>query len=174
MKEQRKLYRLHELSDYKVASDYPDVRGWKIMDADNRTIGEVDELLVNKVTERVVYLDVTVNDDLLNSTLEPYETPVGQGTHEVMNKDGENHLIVPIGAVSLDQDHKHIISNDINYDTFSRTKRLGQNQDIEREYEVNVINVYYPAEKNGNTMGSYESDGKNDQFYDRPYFNKRN
>lgn len=173
MKEQRKLYRLHELSDYKVASNYPDVRGWKIIDADNRTIGEVDNLLVNKVKECVVYLDVKVDDELLNMTLEPYETPADEGVHEVLNKDGENHLIIPIGAVTLDEDHKQIISNDINYETFSRTKRLGKNQDIEREYELNVINVYYP-ENDFSSGKSNDGDQENDIFYDRHHFTRRN
>jgi sporulation protein YlmC with PRC-barrel domain len=71
-KKHRNLFRLHELSDYKVASHYPDVRGWKVIDADNRKIGEVDELLVNKATERVVYLDVEVDKKLIEEGHEPY------------------------------------------------------------------------------------------------------
>ncbi len=55
------LFYLNELSDYKVASDDPDVRGWKVKDSDNRVIGKVDNLLVNKNTERVVYLDVVLD-----------------------------------------------------------------------------------------------------------------
>lgn len=172
MEKERKLYRLHELTDYKVASDYPDVRGWKVIDADNRTIGEVDELLVNKSTERVVYLDVEVNNELIDNGHEPYGTPASEGVHEVLNEDGENHLIVPIGAVTLDKDHKHVISNAINFDTFRRTKRVSKGQNIDRAYEAGVISLYYPAENN--TGGSYDHDDENDPFYDRDPFKRRN
>lgn len=173
-KKDRNLFRLHELSDYKVASDYPDVRGWKVIDANNRTVGEVDELLVNKAAERVVYLDVEVDDKLIENGHEPYGTPASEGTHEVLNEDGENHLIVPIGAVTIDEEHKHVISNDINYDTFRRTKRFGKGQDIDREYEVQIIEVYYPDENRNATSGNYNSnDNDNDRFYERQQFNRR-
>lgn len=170
-KEQRNLYRLHELSDYKVASHYPDVRGWKVIDADNRKIGEVDELLVNKAMERVVYLDVEVDSKLIEDGHEPYGTPASEGTHEYLNKDGENHLIIPIGAVSIDEDHKYIISNDINYETFRRTRRFEKNSDINRHFEVEIIDVYYPDE---NRDVSSDNDYNDDErFYGRSQFNRR-
>ncbi len=50
----KNLYYLHELSDYKVADNYADVRGWEVKDAGNRTIGQVEGLIVNKKAERVV------------------------------------------------------------------------------------------------------------------------
>jgi len=40
----KNLFNLDELSDYKVANDYSDVRGWQVKDANNRTIGKVDHL----------------------------------------------------------------------------------------------------------------------------------
>jgi hypothetical protein len=58
----KNLFNLDELSGYKVAENYSDVRGWDVKDANNRTIGKVDHLLVNKTAERVVYLDVEVDD----------------------------------------------------------------------------------------------------------------
>ena len=51
-KDKKHLFYLNELSDYKVKSDNPDVRGWEIHDRDGRTIGKVDNLLVNKQTEK--------------------------------------------------------------------------------------------------------------------------
>nr|WP_294894958.1 hypothetical protein [uncultured Pedobacter sp.] len=66
MKDENKdLYYLHDLSDYKIASDYPDFRGWKLQDTAHREIGTVDGLLVSKSAERVVYLDIEVNEDLI-------------------------------------------------------------------------------------------------------------
>ena len=52
MTEQTKhLYYITELSDYKIANGYPDIRGWDVKDIDNRVIGKVDNLLVNKAAE---------------------------------------------------------------------------------------------------------------------------
>lgn len=166
-KKHRNLYRLDELSDYKVASDYSDVRGWKVVDADNRTIGEVDDLIVNKSTERVVYLDVEVDKKLIEEGHEVYGTSAGAGAHEVLNKDGDNHLIIPIGSVLIDKDHKHVLSNEIQYDTFRKTNRFGKGQDINRDYEVRVFNVYYNENSNSNTSTD------DDTFYERSQFNRR-
>lgn len=171
-REQRNLFRLHDLSGYKVASHYPDVRGWKVIDADNRKIGEVDELLVNKAMERVVYLDVEVDKKLIEEGHEPYSTPVSEGTHEMLNKDGENHLIIPIGAVSIDEDHRQVISHDVNYETFRRTKRFNKEQSLDRDYEVQIINIYYPNENRSTSSDNNDSDD-DERFYNRSQFNRR-
>jgi hypothetical protein len=71
----KNLYYLHELSDYKVADDYADVRDWEVIDADKRTIGKVDGLLVNKDAERVVYLDVEVDTSLIEAGHQSYASP---------------------------------------------------------------------------------------------------
>jgi len=169
----KNLYRLDELSGYKVASHYHDVRGWKLVDADNRTIGKVDDLLVNKATERVVYLDVEVDKDLIEEGHEPYETSVSEGAHEFLDKDGHNHLIVPIGAVNLDESNKQVISNAIGFDTFRKSKKFSKGQNLDRNYEVQIINIYYPGDTASTTAGSSHSDDNDDEsFYNRSQFNR--
>jgi hypothetical protein len=61
----KNLFNLDELSGYKVAKNYNDVRVWDVKDANNRIIGKVDHLLVNKSAERVVYLDIEVDTTLI-------------------------------------------------------------------------------------------------------------
>ena len=163
MEDHRKLYRLHELSDYKVASDYPDVRGWKIVDADNRKIGEVDDLLINKAEERVVYLDIEVDKKLI----EDKDQPLIESKHT----DAEDHLVVPIGAVSIDADHKSVVCNDIDYSTFRRARRLRKGQDIKRDYETELIRVYYPDDNRDNLRDN--TDDEYNRFYDRRQFQRR-
>jgi len=166
-KKHRNLCRLDEASDYKVDSDYSDIRGWKVIDADNNTIGEVDDLLFNKSTERVVYVDVEVDKKLIDDGHEAYSTPVSDGAHEFLNKDGDNHLIIPIGAITIDKDHKHVLSNELRYDTFKRANRFGKGQDIDRDYEVKVLGVYFPDDSRSMT------DDNDDDFYNRSQFNRR-
>lgn len=136
------LYYLDELSDYKIASDYSDVRGWEVVDANSRTIGKVDNLLVNKDQERVVYLDVEVDDSIIEAGHDPYQTPVSAGVHEFLNKEGEDHLIVPIGMATLDENNKRVVTNKIDYSTFANTKRFRKGDNINFAYEVSTVRHY--------------------------------
>lgn len=163
----KNLYYLHDLSDYKVADEYADVRDWEVIDADKRTIGKVDGLLVNKVAERVVYLDVEVDTSLIEAGHETYATPANQGVHEFLNEEGENHLIIPIGMVNLDENNKKVHTKQIDYATFAKTKRFKKGVDLERSYELMVLPHYLPG-----TKFEEESDSDN-QFYNRKEFNPR-
>ncbi len=157
------LYYLDELSGYKVASDYEDVRGWEVVDPENRTIGEVDNLLVNRNTERVVYLDVEIDDKLAKQVGQANDRPVSEGTHSFVNEDGENHLIIPIGSVELDEDNKKVFARDIEYSKFLQAKWMRKGASINRDYEWNTLKTYYP---------NYESEDweKDDRFYERRMF----
>ncbi len=158
------LYYLDELSDYKVADDYCDVRGWEVKDADNRTIGKVDDLLVNKEAERVVYLDVQVDKSVIEDGHETYSVPAGNGVHEFLDKDGDDHIIIPIGMATLDEESKKVICNEINYKTFTKTSRFSKGTNIDRVYELNVFRFYMPD----NQMSDSTIEG--DTFYKRKEF----
>lgn len=161
----RNLYRLDELTDYKVASDYSDVRGWKIVDADNRTIGKIDNLWVNKDMKRVVYLDVNVDKALIeDSRKEVHDTIANDKGREFIYRDGDSHLIIPIGSVSINKDTKIVMANSISYDTFRRTGRYNIQQNFDRNYERSVLRSYYPDEVHS------ESESDDDEFYNRREF----
>jgi hypothetical protein len=148
MKDKSKnLHYLHELSDYKVAYDYADVRDWEVVDSDKRTIGKVDGLLVSKKAERVVYLDVEVDASLIEVGHENYATPASDGVHEFLNEEGENHLIIPIGTATLDENNKKVHIKEIDYTTFAKTKRFKKGVDLERSYELMILPHYFPAIK---------------------------
>ena len=141
-KKRKNLYYLHELSDYKVESDDPDVRGWKVKDVDGRVVGKVDNLLVNKEKEKVVYLDVEVDKSIIEADHKPFGKPASGDVHEFINKDGENHLIIPIGLASLNTDEKYVYTDRINHDTFAKTKRMEKGATIDRDYELVVLESY--------------------------------
>jgi hypothetical protein len=166
MKDKNKnLHYLHELSDYKVASDYEDVRDWEVLDIDERTIGKVDGLLVSKKAERVVYLDVEVDESLIEVGHENYATPASDGVHEFLNEEGENHLIIPIGIATLDENNKKVHIKHIDYSTFAKTKRFKKGADIERPYELMVLPHYFPD-------NNYDEENASDiEFYNHKDFN---
>jgi hypothetical protein len=141
----KNLFYLHDLSDYKVADNYPDVRGWEMKDANNQTIGEVDGLLVNKAEERVVYLDIEVNENIIEAGHKTFAAKASEGVHEFLNEDGDTHLIVPIGMVELDEENKTAKANEIDYDTFAKTPRYKKGSDMKSGYEMVVFKTYLPA-----------------------------
>jgi hypothetical protein len=49
---------LSELDEYEIADGYPEVRGWEVRDAADRSIGYVYDLLVDVAAMRVQFLDV--------------------------------------------------------------------------------------------------------------------
>ncbi len=52
---------LRELHGYRVVAGDPDVRGWGVLGADGRRIGEVEDLLVDTAALRVRYLEVELD-----------------------------------------------------------------------------------------------------------------
>jgi sporulation protein YlmC with PRC-barrel domain len=143
--EDKKLFYLHDLSDYKVADDYSDVRNWEVIDNDQRKIGKVDALLVNKEAERVVYLDVEVDSNLIQAGHEVYQNAANKGVHEFLNKEGENHIIIPIGMVTLDTSNKKVHTTQINYTTFTKAKRFAKGDNLDRSYELMILPHYSSA-----------------------------
>lgn len=160
----KNLFNLDELSGYKVADDYHDVRGWDVKDANNRTIGKVDHLLVNKIAERVVYLDVEVDESLIEDEHNTYQKHASDGVHEFLNKDGENHLIIPIGMADFDEENKLVNTNQIDSSTFAKTKRFKKGEDLDFGYELNVVR-HYRGDNNIHSTNTV------DGFYDREEFN---
>src|SRR5688572_21114142 len=74
---------LSALDDYEIADGYPEVRGWDVRDADDRSIGYVYDLLVDVPAMRVRFLDVE---------LAPRFAPV----------EADRRVLIPIENVDLD------------------------------------------------------------------------
>jgi hypothetical protein len=160
----KNLFNLDELSGYEVAENYNDVLGWDVKDANDRIIGKVDHLLVNKTAERVVYLDVEVDTTVIEEGHETYNNRVSGGVHEFLNKEGENHLIIPIGMVIIDKKNKLVNTNQIDSSTFAKANRFKKGDLIDFEYELNLLRHY----RGDNTIHNSNS---TDGFYDRQEFN---
>ena len=58
---------LSDFDDRDVAAGDLDVRGWDVIAADGERLGVVDELLIDTGTGRVRYLDVDLEDDLVEA-----------------------------------------------------------------------------------------------------------
>jgi photosynthetic reaction center H subunit len=85
---------LKQLDDFKVASGDPDVRGWEVMSADGRRIGEVEELLVDTSAMKVRYLDVEVEKGMVAA-------------------GDDRHVLIPIGYARLERERDCVIVDNL-------------------------------------------------------------
>lgn len=140
--QEKQLYYLHELSDYTIDDGYTDIRGWTVKDSALRNIGTVKNLLVNKVTKRVVYVDVEIDPTIINAGHDPYGDSANTEIREFINEKGENHVIIPIGLVNINMEPEYIFTESIDHQTFAETRRIRKNTPIDREYENAVLDSY--------------------------------
>lgn len=144
--EDRHLFRLGELDDYKVAGDDPDVRGWTIFGKDHREIGVINELIVDPDREKVRYLDVVPSKNRPDDI-----------------KD--HHLLIPIGLARLDREDDRVIVDEIDRNLLN-SYPVYRSQEVTREHEYAVVERL-------NSSGSIGR-GRNEQgdFYDNRLYDE--
>ena len=138
----RHLFRMDELDDYKLADNEPDVRGWDIVDYQKEKIGVVKELIVDIQKEKVRYLDVVATPDLSLS-------------------GGDRHFIIPIGVAQIDQNENRVIVRDIDKTTLASIPNYTGTA-VTRDYEFDVV-----ERLRGDRTNIFE-----DRFYDNEYYNE--
>jgi uncharacterized protein (TIGR02271 family) len=148
---------LDELDDFEVAEGDPDVRGWDVISADGRKIGEVDQLLVDTAAMKVRYLDVDVDDELMESG------------------NDERHILIPIGYARLDEDDDHVVVDQLQSSQIS-TLPAYEHQPLTRDYETSIRQSFdtgYTAA--GTAAGTAATDATsataNDEFYAHDLYN---
>jgi photosynthetic reaction center H subunit len=109
---------LDQLSDYRVAEGNPDVRGWEVLDANGRRIGEVDNLLIDTAAMKVRYLDVDLAED-------------------VAGEDRDRHILVPIGYARLDEAEDHVFVDSLDREQL-RAMPVYDHTPLTRDYETSV------------------------------------
>ena len=163
-KTKRHLYYLEELDDYKVKSEDPDVRGWTLNDQDSECIGTIENLLVSPDKMKVRYLDVVVDKEIIAADHKPYKSDTVKEPHEYINKEGENHLLVPVGLVSVDKDQKTAHCTEVSKELFQSTKRIRKDSTIDRDFEIQLLDSY---NRNKMLPVKYSDD---DAFYENDLF----
>lgn len=86
------LTRLSDMTDYEVADDSPDVRGWDVVGSDGRKIGEVDDLIVDTDLMEAKYLSVGLDRESLG----------------LPEEDRGTHVLVPVDTAGIDQSHNRV------------------------------------------------------------------
>ncbi len=89
------LVPLDDVDDLELADNEPDPRGWDVISADGKKIGEVDELLVDPGAMKVRYLAVDVDEDELDLD------------------DRDRRLMIPVRAVELNDDDDQVLVHEL-------------------------------------------------------------
>jgi uncharacterized protein (TIGR02271 family) len=110
---------LGSLDDFEVADDFPDPRGWDVVLADGKRIGEVDELIVDTQALRTRYLDVDLDSDAVGLT---------------ENK----HVLIPVGAARLNDDSDDVILDSMDLSQIAAMPAYDQSA-ITRDYENSIV-----------------------------------
>lgn len=86
------MERLSNISDFEVADDSPDVRGWDVASSDGRTIGKVDDLIVDTAAMKARYLLIDLKKDAVTSAA----------------GDSDRHVLVPLGRARVEESDKRV------------------------------------------------------------------
>jgi photosynthetic reaction center H subunit len=152
------LFRLGELNDYKVASGNPDVRGWDVVDRDNQILGTINELIVDVDREKVRYLDVAPSGDTFRG-------------------DGEHRLLIPIGAARINDDSNRVMLSELNRERLNSFPPH-RGEAITRDYEYEVVdrfNAREDAERERRDTRNTTSDFYDNNLYnEESFYNKSN
>ncbi len=159
------LFYLEELPDYKVADGYSDVRNWTVKDDTGTTIGVVDDLLINKITDAVVYLDVKVDSGQQDGHSDKINIPGGSAIHEYSNSAGEEHIMIPTGMVNLDELEDIVYTNQLFTRTLEKIIRLKKGAPVDRDYENALLESYRPVD-----MVEDPINDEGDDFYSKEVF----
>lgn len=141
---------LDDLDDFKVADGDPDVRGWNVMGSDGRKIGEVDNLLIDTAAMKVRYLDVDLDDDLIDTDM-----------------DDDRHVLIPIGYARLDRDDDNIFVDALESSAVAGLPAYG-NERLTRDYETK-LRTHFDRDY---TAAAVKKDNDNDDFYDHDHYDE--
>jgi uncharacterized protein (TIGR02271 family) len=111
---------LSRMDDFQVSSNDPDVRGWDVLANDDKKIGKVEDMLVDRTAREVRYLAVSRD----------------RGLFSALTGGGSGCVLIPVGEVRLDRDRKVYLDSlgsseigsmqEYDLDSFSRSEGFAQ------------------------------------------------
>jgi hypothetical protein len=144
----RKLVELSN-SGYEIVADEPDIRKWKVVNADGKILGHVDELLVDRQLHKVRYIVLNLQGKPLNLLSRKVLIPIG-----IVQLDGIDDLVI-LPNVTLE----HLA-------TLPDYKRGKLTIGTERK----IRNVFSPS----GMAVDYDDDVREDVFYQHEHFDDSN
>ena len=115
---------LNELDNWKVHEDDCDIRGWNLFTADGQKIGEVETLIADTEEKEVRYVEVELDDSINKYRDLTYRNQINPSYRSHFGKDDDDHILIPIGLISIDKNNKKVIaSSNLTTTTFASGPR---------------------------------------------------
>lgn len=146
-----RLRQLGRAGDYEVADGDPDIRGWRVFDADGNGVGTVHDLIADLNAMQVRYVDVEL------------DRPGGE-------HDERQHVLVPIGAARLSADVDALTLRGIREAQLASYPPF-DHEEVTREYERRVRAAMSGAA--GIDSGSDEDFYRHEHFDTSPFWDAR-
>jgi hypothetical protein len=135
-------------SDFEMAKGEPDIKGWKVVNAQNLEIGRIAELLFDEVSRRVRYLVVDLNGKPLNLI--------------------SRYVIVPVGLAELKRNEKAILFPEMTAGHLASLPTYEKGK-VTIETERAIRSVFAPT----NGINYLDEDFNDpDGFYNHEHFNE--
>jgi uncharacterized protein (TIGR02271 family) len=143
--------RLRELggSDYEIVDGEPNIKGWDVKDLSGKQIGEVDELIFNVDTNKVLYLVVDLDDN-------------------DFDLDEDKKVLVPIGLAELHEKDDDVILPNVSAAQLSALPAY-QKDNITAETE-SAISAIFAGGALGIAATTLEDQSKQQDFYQHQNF----
>lgn len=122
---EERLISLANFKGYRVAKGESDIRGWEVVSADKKKIGKIHELIVDTVDMKVRYLDVDVDNKVLETKT-------------------NSHILIPIAGAQLDDDDNRVYLNDISITELTALPPYDHRR-ITRDFETNIASWFRKA-----------------------------
>ena len=123
---EERIVPLGEMEGYGVAEGDPDIRGWDVIASDERAVGRVRELLVDRTEEAVRYMEVS-------STSAAFP-------------DGESRrLLIPIGCARVDEKRKWVWVDALRAEELLALPAY-EGGPLAREQERVILHSFMPAD----------------------------
>lgn len=177
--EHQRLFYLHDLTDFKVHHNDPDVRNWPVKLSDGTKVGKVENLVVDKAARKVRYVEVTADSDFFKS-YDRDDYYLDRDSDRVYGADHDSHFLVPIGMMRLDRSDNDCFVEGVAGEGIGSVPRYRRGTQLRPSYEVSTVRHYqgqgvdvgqgYDEDRYRDFEdGNYRS--LDDQFYTSGYFN---
>ena len=148
-KEYRKTLTELSNSGYEIVSDEPDIRKWKVRNAEGRPLGVVDDLVIDKQLHKVRYIVLDLNGKPLNLL--------------------SRKVLVPIGISQFDDLDDVVILPTITIEQLATLPTYHKGK-IRLDEERKIRNVFSAP----NPKVDYDERYEDDHFYEHEHFNDEN
>src|SRR3954467_201573 len=132
-------------SGYEIVADEPDIRKWRVTNANGRVLGVVDELLVDRQLNKIRYIVLDMQGKPLNLL--------------------SRKVLIPIGIAQLDRVDDIVILPTITLEHLATLPTYKKGK-LTFETERKIRNVFAAS----NAPVDYDNDVADDTFYQDDYF----